>query len=227
MTITVTTDGSVQAMSAIGPAPFPVQVTGGTLGEIPGEDPGGLNGWGADLDAGGVTGMLVGEVPPGSNSDNLWNAALETGGSLVVNKPSYLPSDAEDLWNEFVALIETAQQAGVDYEKYEEEKQAIADARAALDDDDDTGEAALNAREDANEMLFDEIEAQLGQFEDLATDFGTSYKSYAASHVTNDGSHGDRLVNPTTIDHRFNLNEYLPESEKIKVSFWKVYPRRM
>lgn len=28
-------------------------------------------------------------------------------------------------------------------------------------------------------------------------------------------------------NERFNLNEYLPQSERVKMSFWKVYPRRM
>lgn len=30
-----------------------------------------------------------------------------------------------------------------------------------------------------------------------------------------------------TRDERFNLNEYLPQSDRVKMSFWKVYPRRL
>lgn len=42
--------------------------------------------------------------------------------------------------------------------------------------------------------------------------------------VKTESREGQEII---TRDERFNLNEYLPQSDRLKISFWKVYPRRM
>lgn len=60
-----------------------------------------------------------------------------------------------------------------------------------------------------------------------ANDFAQQVYDYGQSHTDANGTYDNGSVNmDITEEHRFNLNEYLPESEKIKMSFWKVYPRR-
>ena len=57
--------------------------------------------------------------------------------------------------------------------------------------------------------------------------FLENLREWARQNTTSDGSlHHESRPPDIVRDERFNLNEYLPESEKIKISFWKVYPRR-
>ena len=70
-------------------------------------------------------------------------------------------------------------------------------------------------------------EAQL-KFDAAALKLAKNIDRLMDENVDSNGTFDDGTVPmDITQDHRFNLNEYLPESEKIKISFWKVYPRRL
>lgn len=66
------------------------------------------------------------------------------------------------------------------------------------------------------------------EFKELMVTLGKEIVDYRKGEASSDGSFKDGLAKEDVVKNiRFNLNEYLPESERVKISFWKVYSRRL
>lgn len=226
MTITVTSSTQAKASSTGGNFPFPLQWNNGRMGVNPysGQDPGTLNGWPKPGMTGAeIAGMLVGNNPvTGSvdpSSNNLWDKAVSNVDPLVMNN-SVIPGDAGHLKEAFDKLIGLANGA----QALNTELKA-AEAKLAGMDPTDTG---YNDTKDDIARLKNEIEAAKADFDLAAKAFGDMAEEYMNTHTDSNGTFEDGTVAMDIIqEHRFNLNEYLPESEKVKISFWKVYPRKL
>ncbi len=226
MTITVTSSTQAKASSTGGNFPFPVQWNNGGMGvnPSPGQDPGTLDGWPKPgMTAAEITGMLVGNNPvTGSvspSSNNLWDRAVSDVNPLSM-AASYVPGDANHLKEAFENLIALANGA----QALNTELKAKEAKLASMDPTD----SDYNSTKDEIAGLKNDIEEAKKAFDLAAKDFGDMAEQYIITHTDSNGTFDDGTV-PMDITqaHRFNLNEYLPESEKIKISFWKVYPRRL
>lgn len=239
MTITITSGSGALGQNPVSRYPFPLQVNGGGLGIPPDNDaPGGLLGWpGAGATPDQIAGMLKGPsafengsrvpVAEGSaTSDNLWSYIVANGGSAEFNPPAFAP-DADALINgpggikELIASATEAQGMVNDLE-------AAHAAKSAAENEDPKDMAAI---EDANAIIEDlgpKLEAAQEAFDTAADSFAQAFYEYGQSHADADGTFDNGTVPmDITQDHRFNLNEYLPESERVKINFWRVYPRRL
>jgi hypothetical protein len=76
-----------------------------------------------------------------------------------------------------------------------------------------------------------ELEAELVSKEDfrkLAEELVKAVFEHKKRHADGTGVFDDGTATmDISLEHRFNLNEYLPESERIKVAFWRVYNHRL
>lgn len=228
MTITVTSSSNASSQVAGGRFPFPLLLNNGVFGMPDGITEGGnLDGWPGDLSVSEIKGMLTGSNPltsdgPQANSEgNLWNVAV-FGDNPIIFGNGPLPPDSEGLKAGLVGLIATANQAQADLATIE----ALKAEREGLE----PGSARIGEINGQIEQLESEIETAFGVFNDAAGAFAQQAYDYVQSHTDENGTYNsdDVTVDMDIIqEHRFNLNEYLPESERIKVAFWKVYPKRM
>jgi hypothetical protein len=102
------------------------------------------------------------------------------------------------------------------------------------DDDDDNDQSQID-------QLQSEIDALTAANEELQADAELLYETEArqllqdvrdqarlnanaSGTVKTESREGQEII---TRNERFNLNEYLPQSDRVKMSFWKVYPRRL
>lgn len=61
-------------------------------------------------------------------------------------------------------------------------------------------------------------------FRKVAAGLVSAVYNHKQRHADGDGVFDDGTVDmDITIEHRFNLNEYLPESERIKIAYWRVH----
>ena len=66
------------------------------------------------------------------------------------------------------------------------------------------------------------------KFEDAASALVSAVFDHKNRHANGDGVFDDGTVTmDVEIKKRFNLNEYLPESERVKIAYWKVHHRRL
>lgn len=123
---------------------------------------------------------------------------------------------AEAEWDDMVAEIKSKEEeiAALSPPGDEDDEDRISDLQsqiAAIETQQESMQLAAETAfiEGAEAMLFD-MRAWTGQ--------NASVNGTVVSEITQD------IIE---MDVRFNLNEYLPQSERVKMSFWKVYPRRM
>ena len=226
MTITVTSSTAAKSASNGGNFPFPLQWNNNGFGMTapPGEDPGLLKGWpDPNLDANGLAGTMTGRNPytgkGNADQDNLWNVAMNTRDPLSM-VPSVIPSDAAAIADEFRALIASANGAQAlnneILDKVEELK-----GMASNDPDRDDVEKKIDD-------LKNSLQKAQTKFDTAALKLAENIDRHMDEIVDSNGTFDDGTVAmDITQEHRFNLNEYLPESEKVKISFWKVYPRKL
>ncbi len=82
----------------------------------------------------------------------------------------------------------------------------------------------IQASMDLAKALIDELSEQ---FEREAEGIVNALKTHMETHADGTGRFLRDFVTPdVTKVYHFNLNEYLPESEKVKVMFWRVYNRK-
>jgi hypothetical protein len=149
--------------------------------------------------------------------------------------------DAGPLWDQAQVLQEVAIDVQAEWADLDAQiktkNDKIDDLQEEEDDDEDGGTdnsgeiAALRDQiagleEDKAKAKADAEAAFLKEAEKLVEDI----RSYAQSHTDSNGGGNSTLTegeDSVTRTEHFDLNEHLPESEKIKISFWKVYPRRL
>lgn len=226
MTITVTSSTVAKSASQSGNFPFPLQWNNNGFGmtALPGQDPGLLKGWpDPNSDPAGIAGTMTGRNPytgkGNADQENLWNVAMNTRDPLVMT-PSVIPSNAVAIYEEFKALIASANSAQA---MNNEILDKVDELKGMADDD--------PGRDDLEKKIAD-LKDSLGEaqlkFDAAAFKLAKNIDRLMDENVDSNGTFDDGTVPmDITQDHRFNLNEYLPESEKIKISFWKVYPRRL
>jgi len=220
MTITVTSSDSVETQSGESRFPFPLQFNAetGIFGVPPDvEDGGSLEGW-PDLDKG--SGYIVGLLTLGENS--LWGVATKEGEPIEISfNGGYPPPGSEHLVTGMEDLSEKAKVA----QGISQDLQEALDDREALGQDEDTERQLLDQRIASLEA---DLAREKATFDDDAKALADAVIEFAKRRPDKDGHYDHPSIDLNLEqEHRFNLNEYLPESERIKVSFWKVYPRRM
>ena len=154
-----------------------------------------------------------------------------------VIPPIVYPGDvgnAGGLWADYEALRAHALQTQLDlvalHTQIKDLEGKIKTEKAKDDDDQDDGaiaqwEADLEAIK--TEGIPELEEKATAEHIAQGRKFLENLREWARQNTTSDGSlHHESRPPDIVRDERFNLNEYLPESEKIKISFWKVYPRR-
>lgn len=153
----------------------------------------------------------------------LFDVARDGGQLPDWNEPPFI-NNSESIWENARNIYKEAQ-------KIAQAKADMDNAQQAIPSDpSDPGHGgAVTAYEDQKKK-FEEL-SSLEAREDFikALDgLGSEIVDYQARHARADGSFKDGLAKEDIKRSiRFNLNEYLPESERVKVSFWRVYPRRL
>jgi len=127
------------------------------------------------------------------------------------------------LWDKLADILSIA-------ENYHDAVKAVADQQAKVDGM-DSQDPDYQAEKDKLETLktaLNAAEAKQGEMNGKIDDYVESIFDVMGSRTNKNGTFEDG-IHPMDIskDIRFNLNEYLPESEKLKVSFYRVYNRRM
>lgn len=144
--------------------------------------------------------------------------AIKNGGDIPKweRVPAHLEGDSGPLWDraeELYELVETIQAL-----------------ENALGSGPGPGapQSEIEAWEQARLDFLGALEAAQKKFAKELGDLGRAIVEFRAGQAGHDGSFKDGLAKEDVKkDIRFNLNEYLPESERVKVSFWKVYSRRL
>lgn len=217
MTIQITSSRSAGKSGNTGDGIIPsMSIDGGTFGFHP-----------QGLDANGrydTTG-LVDETNADTVSDQAVTAtqalfdAARDGVDLpeFISPPAGLVGRSGGLWSEARKVFDKAVE--------------IQDLKKLVDDkpDDNATQAEKDRWQKASDD-FDRLtsDAARAKFVRHMTKLGNDIVAYRKGEASSDGSFKDKLVNvDIKKDVRFNLNEYLPESERVKVSFWKVYSHRL
>ena len=231
MTITVTSSTNVEAQSQGGRFPFPLQLNNGVFGMPEGIiDGSGLAGWPPD-DLATIEYSLSG-APPAYDSDgvilsggsgSIWDYAMT--GEEIVWGGGYFPPDSGPFIAGMQGLIGLAEEAQGIASDIESKQADLAAEQKKPDDEQDSGKISSLQNEIAN--LKEQMTSKYEAYTTASKAFAQQVYDYGQSHTDANGTYDNGNVTmDITEEHRFNLNEYLPESEKIKMSFWKVYPRR-
>ena len=212
MTITITSSTQLIGGNAQGDMPFPLMVNMGNFGSPgPGDE-----GW-----------IMPGNTPEtfrGKFVEALWQAAV-SGGEFPNFEPApYQAPGTQGLWTQLGNLYQLAADAKLHHDAYEEQKALV----AGMDPTDDGYEDAVETLETLEGTSLGYQAENEQKFADAEWDLINDVFRFKAAHTDENGSGTDGIADmDIVIDKRFNLNEYHPESEKIKVAFWRVYPRRM
>lgn len=156
--------------------------------------------------------------------------AFERGAIPDFNRPAYV-GGAGEVWDLFQGAHQLAVDAQAEMLDIDSQIEALNSEKSGLgnSDDDEARKAEIEseiATLEQHEVAYTAQAKQL--FVDMLTEAMKKAQAEAARNTDAKGTMGSSISGePTIVEHRFNLNEYLPESEKIKMSFWKVYPRRM
>lgn len=227
MTVTVTTSSKAKGGMAGGETPPPI---GGMGFDIPPEE----RPVGHKDQVGGLYGTNpIGYIKENDGDQENHKNAMKSvffdkaasGGSFPSwgGRPGGLNGDQAALWDQLESIFETAK--GINEAVAAYDKQA-AKVTGMDDEDEDYAEAKKeldNLERDKNAAL-----AQKASLEAAIESYVDSVYDYVGSYTNSNSTFADGIHElDITREVRFNLNEYLPESEKIKMSFWKVYPRRL
>lgn len=223
MTINITSSRWATGQNAYGEAPFPlmpnVNPANGqlTIGWMPGD----LNGWPAvELDQAAVTNMMRVDIW------DRWPGAYLEDNVLPIVLGSAAAGDGAGLWTQMTQVYAIAAAAA----NLMDEMRELHDLREELanmaPDDPRRGEV-----QDAINDLLDEEE----DFEEFEADFMVAADALAGNYLAYTQSHADetgtfnRGQAPMDINEQivFDLNTYLPNSERVKVSYWQMYNRRL
>lgn len=234
MTITITSSSQATYGSNAGEAVPPLSFNGAggnsfgypgpgdAFGYINANDKGKLNDLGNTLIEKLWDGAVSG-VKPGAEAYPDW-----TGRPTNVGNAGYLWDAAQNLYEQGLALRKAgeavaAAQADVDSKK------------ASMPDKDDPGRgqaekelAEAEKKLDEAKSARDALLAEKSQFEADVRGLVQSVYDYVSRQTDSKVSFKDGLADlDIKLEKRFNLNQYLPESERVKVSFWKVYSQRL
>ncbi len=204
MTITITSSSGAGGQNNSGDS-FPLLVTNGVFGYDGSEgDLGGLDGW-----------LLAGDTPAkfkGKLVEQIWDKAVSGEEFPDFKQPAPLPPGTEGLWAQALALFELAE--------------PIAELRAEI-----------LSMESAIETLEQQVPVDQGAIDNLRTDINEKQIQVDALILANESKFAEaetdlvaavfeHKASFTDAQERFNLNEYLPESEKVKFTFWRVHNQR-
>ena len=159
----------------------------------------------------------------GNMKTAVWDRAAAGGGFPQLVRPMGLDPRVAGLWDKLADILSIA-------ENYHDAVKAVADQQAKVDGM-DSQDPDYQAEKDKLETLktaLNAAEAKQGEMNGKIDDYVESIFDVMGSRTNKNGTFEDG-IHPMDIskDIRFNLNEYLPESEKLKVSFYRVYNRRM
>ena len=155
----------------------------------------------------------AGEIPP---------MVYPPGG---VGDAGYIWAQAESLRAMSVAAL--AERNRIDSEIAELERQldAVTGNDQDAEDERDRIRSQISGLESDLSDYQDQMEAD---FQEAARTMLEQMREYAATHTDASGTLESEIVDmDIEIDKEFVLNRYLPQSERVKVSYWKVHPRRL
>lgn len=219
MTITITSSSSARGQSNARDAIFPMMINSGYFGLPPDwdyRDNGGgrLEGW---IDPSHPPSQAVGQLM------DLWQRSLTMDPAKPFPQLSGLaPSGpgAAPIWDQATALYEVAAGNHERSQTIQSLDDQIRQARAqGLPTD------GLQALRDQHLQERTTAEAQ---FRADAEALVQAIHQHMRSHANGDGVFDDGVVEMDIVRHeRFALNEYLPESERLKIAFWRLHPHRL
>lgn len=221
MTIEITSSSEAQASTNLGNGSTPnVFVGSGGFGHVDGE---GNEGW----IGGNVSDDDLSWIAGNQLMEGLLAPAFTEGGTIpeMVYPPGGV-GNAGHIWQ----AAEELRQLGVDAKaEWARIDQEIDDLQALLDDDDPNNDAGVQGEINGLSQEKDSYKTDMeAEFQAKALDMLEQMRQWAAANTDASGTLGSSISNMDIIkNQRFNLNEYHPESEKIKMAFWRVYPRRM
>ncbi len=215
MTITITSSSHAEGQDNAPDAVIPLGITSDTFGlptdwDYSNGGGGGLGGW---IDPKNPQSMYV-EILM-----DLWQASLDPSSQFPVlgMKPS--GKGVDGIWDQATALYELASQ-----------NRSVSDQINQLESSKESAQG--------NHELLAQIEAQIQAleasqaeakivFQTAAAALVNSIYNHMKAHADGDGTYDDGTVDmDIVIKQRFNLNEYLPESERVKIAYWRVHHRR-
>ena len=183
----------------------------------------GYEDWETGNQAGYINGSENKQDLKTSMKNDLWNWAADGAGFPEIQTPAYINPDAAALWGNFTDLMSIPK-------AYHDAVAAYAEQRAKVDgmDDDDPDKAAAEATLAELLEAVEAAEATQDEFNDAVDAYVDAVFDYVGSYTNSEGTFEDGIHEmDVTRTERFNLNEYLPQSERVKMSFWRVHPRRM
>lgn len=211
MTVTVTSSSRAEGQNNEPDAVLPLGVTGGTFGLPPDWDysnggGGNLGGW---IDPKDPQSLYVGILM------DMWQGSIATPESFpALGMPPSGPNTAE-IWAQAVALYDlAASNRDISVEIDGLTKSLGSEIDPAIRATIQNRIATLEAEQLAAEAVF----------RAAAEGLVSNIYDHMQTHADGDGVFDDGTVDmDITIEHRFNLNEYLPESERIKIAYWRVH----
>lgn len=154
---------------------------------------------------------------------DIWARAEAGAGFPSLEIPPGLNPDAANLWNQLAEILEIAE-AYHDAVKALQDQQKLVDSLSNTDPRKPIEVAKLAPLTKA----MNDAQSTQQDFESTIEGYVDSVYDYVGAYTDDKGSFNDGIHElDITKEIRFNLNEYLPQSDRIKMSFWKVYPRRM
>lgn len=220
MTITITSSSKARGQNNEGDS-FPLLANPGAGGMVFGIPPGGgdLEGW-----------LMPGDTPAkfqGELVKDIWDTAVSGTDFPQFIQPAPVPKGTEGLWAQAAALYALAEPMG-DWNAEIDSKEAQIDE---LQNSVPVDQASIDQLRAEITILEDQIEAHRvaneQAFQDAETAIVQAVFDHKASFTDAHGTLDDTFADMDILrEERFNLNEYLPESEKVKVTFWKLHNQR-
>lgn len=186
---------------------------------------------GSEGDLGGLQGWLMpGDTPAkfqGQLVAQIWDVAVSGGEFPEFRQPTPVPPGTEGLWDQARALYELAEPIADLQAEIKTLNAAITELQTQVPVDQD---AINNLLTDIGEKQLEIdalVAANASDFADAETELIAAVFEHKASFTSATGSLDDTFADmDITREERFNLNEYLPESEKVKFTFWRVHNQR-
>lgn len=223
MTITITSGNDAVGQNNTGDS-VPLLATDGVFGYPPDmapEDYGNIQGWIMPGDTPAkFSGQLVAQIwAPATGDDSLPFPEF--------HPPAPVPPGTAGLWAQAADLFNLAKGMNDLTVAVQGKKDEIED----LEDDVPIDQAALDAARaeltDLEQQHTDYEAAHAAEFAAAETALVQATFDHKASFVDEKGTFDDGIAILDIIrEERFNLNEYLPESEIVKVTYWRVHNQR-
>jgi hypothetical protein len=215
MTISITSSSSAQGQNNAPDGVIPLGINSDTFGLPPDWDysnggGGGLGGW---IDPADPQSMYVNILM------EMWELSLENPAEFPALGMAPSGAGTGGIWAQAVALYD------------------LAAANAVVSEQIDDLEGLLSGAP-GNGHAVSDLQSQIQDLQDAQEASQTSYLSAAnalvaaiydhmESHADGDGVYDDgTVVMDIEQDRHFRLNEYLPESERVKIAYWKVHYNR-